>query len=49
MAPDSTSTRRLLFDTVTGSTGSQIEWTGSAFAPRTRDSQSMADSPHGSG
>jgi len=45
MAPDSTATRRLLFDTVTGSTSSQIEWTGSAFAPRTRDSQSMATHP----
>ncbi|MBX3729991.1 MAG: formylglycine-generating enzyme family protein [Candidatus Sumerlaeia bacterium] len=45
MAPDSTSTRRLLFDTETGSTYSQIEWTGSAFAPRTRDSQSMANHP----
>ncbi|MCC5877211.1 MAG: SUMF1/EgtB/PvdO family nonheme iron enzyme [Candidatus Sumerlaeia bacterium] len=45
MAPDSTATRQPLFDTVTGDSFSQIEWTGSAFAPRTRNSQSMADHP----
>ncbi|MCC5877576.1 MAG: SUMF1/EgtB/PvdO family nonheme iron enzyme [Candidatus Sumerlaeia bacterium] len=45
LAPDSSSTRQPLFDTVTGISSSQIEWTGSAFAPRTRNSQSMADHP----
>ncbi|MCC5876725.1 MAG: SUMF1/EgtB/PvdO family nonheme iron enzyme [Candidatus Sumerlaeia bacterium] len=49
MEPDSTDTRRLLFDTrLTGGGNihaSNIEWTGSAFAPRTRDSLSMANHP----
>ena len=45
MAQDVTSTRQLLFDTVTGSSHSQIEWTGSAFVPRTRNSKSMENHP----
>jgi formylglycine-generating enzyme required for sulfatase activity len=45
MAPDSISTRRALFNAFDGSNFSQLEWTGSAFTPRTRDSQSMADHP----
>lgn len=45
MAPDASSTRQLLFDTTTGFTASQFEWSGSDFVARTRDSQSMGTHP----
>jgi formylglycine-generating enzyme required for sulfatase activity len=43
MAPDAFNSRRILFDTSAQDVRSQIEWTGSAFAPRIRDSRDMAD------
>lgn len=45
MALDESAGRKPLFGTVSGSSYSQIEWTGSAFAARIRESQSMAEHP----
>lgn len=45
MTLDSFSSRQLIFDTSLEDSRSMIEWTGSEFAPRTRDSYDMSNYP----